>query len=283
MADTKISGLPASTTPLAGTEVLPIVQSGTTKQVSVANLTAGRDVSANSFSSAAGAVATPSITTAGDTNTGFWFPAADTIAASTAGTERMRIDSAGRVGIGATPIASTKLTVGGTYAGGTSTVGINVRGTIDPTVSTSAHVQVRSAPDISAGTLPSLSAFIADQATYTGSVTTQFGFNAAAALIGATNNYGFYSNIASGTGRWNFYAAGTAENFMAGSLGIGSAANASALLDVQSTTKGVRMPNMTTVQKNAIASPAAGLMVFDTTLAKLCVYSGAAWQTVTSV
>jgi hypothetical protein len=45
MADTKISALTASTTPLAGTEVLPIVQSGTTKQVSVANLTAGRSVS----------------------------------------------------------------------------------------------------------------------------------------------------------------------------------------------------------------------------------------------
>ena len=58
---------------------------------------------------------------------------------------------------------------------------------------------------------------------------------------------------------------------------------ASAILDVQSTTKGVRMPNMTTTQKNAIASPAAGLMVFDTTLSKLCVYSGAAWETITSV
>ena len=48
MADTKISGLPASTTPLAGTEVLPIVQSGTTKQVSVANLTDGRAITAAS-------------------------------------------------------------------------------------------------------------------------------------------------------------------------------------------------------------------------------------------
>jgi hypothetical protein len=47
MADVKISGLPASTTPLAGTEVLPIVQSGVTKQVSVANLTAGRIVDAS--------------------------------------------------------------------------------------------------------------------------------------------------------------------------------------------------------------------------------------------
>lgn len=46
MADTKISALPASTTPLAGTEVLPIVQSSSTKQVSVANLTAGRAISA---------------------------------------------------------------------------------------------------------------------------------------------------------------------------------------------------------------------------------------------
>jgi hypothetical protein len=46
MADSKISALPASTTPLAGTEVLPIVQSSTTKQVTVANLTAGRAISA---------------------------------------------------------------------------------------------------------------------------------------------------------------------------------------------------------------------------------------------
>ena len=69
-----------------------------------------------------------------------------------------------------------------------------------------------------------------------------------------------------------------------GNVGIGTASpSASAILDAQSTTKGVRMPNMTTTQKNAIASPAAGLMVFDTTLAKLCVYSGSAWQTITSV
>jgi hypothetical protein len=49
MADLKISALTASTTPLAGTEVLPIVQSSTTKQVSVANLTAGRAISAASL------------------------------------------------------------------------------------------------------------------------------------------------------------------------------------------------------------------------------------------
>lgn len=44
MADKKISALASASTPLAGTEVLPIVQSGATVQVSVANLTAGRAV-----------------------------------------------------------------------------------------------------------------------------------------------------------------------------------------------------------------------------------------------
>lgn len=46
MADVKISALPAATTPLAGTEVLPIVQSGTTKKVAVDDLTAGKTVAA---------------------------------------------------------------------------------------------------------------------------------------------------------------------------------------------------------------------------------------------
>lgn len=44
MSDKKISQLPASTTPLAGTEVLPIVQSGSTRQVTIDNLTAGKTV-----------------------------------------------------------------------------------------------------------------------------------------------------------------------------------------------------------------------------------------------
>lgn len=44
MPNTKISALTAASTPLAGTEVLPIVQSGATKKVSVADLTAGRAV-----------------------------------------------------------------------------------------------------------------------------------------------------------------------------------------------------------------------------------------------
>ena len=45
MADLKISQLTSATTPLAGTEVLPIVQSATTVKVPVSDLTAGRAVS----------------------------------------------------------------------------------------------------------------------------------------------------------------------------------------------------------------------------------------------
>lgn len=69
-----------------------------------------------------------------------------------------------------------------------------------------------------------------------------------------------------------------------GNLLIGTTTTvASAKAVVSSTTQGFLPPVMTTTQKNAISSPAAGLIVFDTTLAKLCVYSGSAWQTITSV
>lgn len=80
MADKKISALTSATTPLAGTEVLPIVQSGSTVKVAVSNLTAGRAVSTGVLTSSAssnrsaitstsnGAYAT--ITTSGKTSTG---------------------------------------------------------------------------------------------------------------------------------------------------------------------------------------------------------------------
>ena len=67
MADLKISALTSGDVPLAGTEVLPIVQSSTTKKVSVADLTAGRSVSGLSFASTV-ATGTAPLTVASTTN-----------------------------------------------------------------------------------------------------------------------------------------------------------------------------------------------------------------------
>ena len=49
MANVKISGLPAASTPLTGAELVPIVQSGVTSQTTVDKLTIGKAVTANNF------------------------------------------------------------------------------------------------------------------------------------------------------------------------------------------------------------------------------------------
>jgi hypothetical protein len=96
------------------------------------------------------------------------------------------------------------------------------------------------------------------------------------------NSHAWRNLYLTGTANIAALSASGAGTFLGG-LGVGTGSpSPSAILDAQSTIKGVRMPNMTTTQKNAIASPAAGLMVFDTTLAKLCVYSGSSWETITS-
>lgn len=64
----------------------------------------------------------------------------------------------------------------------------------------------------------------------------------------------------------------------AGSVGIGTPTpNASALLDLASTTRGLLPPRMTTVQRDAIASPATGLVIFNTTTNSLELRNSTAW------
>jgi hypothetical protein len=69
-----------------------------------------------------------------------------------------------------------------------------------------------------------------------------------------------------------------------GNVLIGTSTDiASSKVTIQSTTQGFLPPRMTTAQKNAIASPAAGLVVYDTTLNKLCVRTASTWETITSL
>lgn len=107
-----------------------------------------------------------------------------------------------------------------------------------------------------------------------------------------TNYYGILlqpalasSSGITATNSWGVYQEGAADkNYFAGNVSIGTnSPNASALLQIDSTTQGVLFPRMTTTQKNAISTPAAGLVVYDSTLGKLCVRTASAWETITSI
>ena len=60
-------------------------------------------------------------------------------------------------------------------------------------------------------------------------VTSQYGFLAGFNLTNAVNNYGFFGDIAAGANRWNVYMSGTAQNYFAGSVGIGTTVPATKL------------------------------------------------------
>lgn len=68
-------------------------------------------------------------------------------------------------------------------------------------------------------------------------------------------------------------------SFSQNNVGIGTTTpNSSAILDITSTSKGLLIPRMTTAQRTAIASPAIGLMVYDTDSKSLWLYNGSGWN-----
>lgn len=73
-------------------------------------------------------------------------------------------------------------------------------------------------------------------------------------------------------------------NYHADALNIGAATDAvtTAILELTSTAKGFLPPRLTTTQRNAISSPATGLVVYNTSTNKLNVYTGSAWEAISS-
>jgi hypothetical protein len=132
MADSKITALTAISTVDPTADPLVIVDvsdtsmaaSGTTKKSTINQIlgaggtatlasatitgaaTVGTTLGVTGVSTfAAGTALLPALTTTGDTNTGIYYPAADTFAVTTGGSERYRVDSSGNVGVGVTPSA----------------------------------------------------------------------------------------------------------------------------------------------------------------------------------
>lgn len=120
-----------------------------------------------------------------------------------------------------------------------------------------------------------------------------FGFNTGTADIGSNNiilgcNITLPASTADainlggvlfGTGTYNTTTgAQSATPTAAGKIGIGVVTpHASAKLEVSSTTGGVLFPRLTTTERNAIASPANGLMIYNSTTNKFQGYAGGAW------
>jgi len=177
----------------------------------------------------------------------------------TNGSEKMRITSAGNVGVGNT-LPAYKLDVSGVIYGLNQIV---ANGTItDPTTNNT----------LSNGTVFSLNGV---------STNNNFGIG-----MGAIRNskYDIWFQTGSSNGGGYRWYIGTSEKMTMdanGSVAIGTTTPAaSSILDVTSTTKGFLPPRMTTTEINAIVSPAAGLVVYNTTLAVLCFYDGTAWKKV---
>jgi hypothetical protein len=151
-------------------------------------------------------------------------------------------DGSGGIAIGGSLTTGRKIDVQGTITGATSIVVINAAGTVASDVTSNVSlVSSTLSTAASSFTLTTVQHHAANQGTVgAGSaITNQYGFIANSSLTGAANNYGFFGNIAAGSGRWNLNMTGTAQNFLSGVTGIGIAASSTAQLALAAGTTGV--------------------------------------------
>ena len=218
---------------------------------------------------------------ASDIDTGLWRPAANTLGVSVGGAEIARVTSAGFLGIGAT--------------GPNATLTVSENATLLPTVIAGTMVHIGNADaqtnrllmegfgnGVSVNfrrannTNASPTALAADDAI--GSFIT-FGHDGVAYTSSPRSGFINYAG-----GNWtaashptyiSIYTTPVSTTSIAermrigadGGVNIGGATNAvsTALLELTSTTRGLLLPRMTTVQRDAISSPPDGMLVFNST------------------
>ncbi len=167
-----------------------------------------------------GTAGSPSLVPTGGTDTGIFFPDSSTVAISTAGTEALRLTSTGQLGLGGTPTTGDRTRIVDNQTS-PSSHGIKIVADVESGCTNA--VGISTFYSTSVGSSPTnVYHYRAIQQTFNVAPTNQYGFSAENSLTGATNNFGFYGNIASGSNRWNFYANGTAQNYFAGNVGIGT-------------------------------------------------------------
>jgi hypothetical protein len=147
---------------------------------------------------------------------------------------------AGSLAIGGLTINGFSLNVQKSITGAVDSVGINQQGLVLSDVTNTAsgfyNILTTQAATFNIGTYVHYRT--AQGGIGAGStITNQVGFQVSGGLTGATNNYGFRGQIASGTNRWNLYMDGTAANYLAGVLNIGTTTLAGFSLDVNGVTR----------------------------------------------
>ena len=182
-------------------------------------------------------------------------------------TERFRILSTGNsnfsgsLGIGTTSLTGINLRVSANITGATTPIAIQANGVVQSDAITNArYFSTNVSTSVASFTLANLNHYETNQSTFgAGStVTNQAGFFANSSLIGGLNNYGFLGQIPSGTNRWNLYMGGTANNYLAGNLLIGSTTDAGFKLDVTGT---ARISGVTTLSN--LAGTGSRIVVAD--------------------
>jgi len=188
----------------------------------------------------------------------------------------------GSLGIGSTSLTGYNIRMQKSITGNVTAYGMMIESAIQSDVTSNAiGYSTNLSTQATTFTAANITHYQALQSTIgAGStVTNQYGFNVSSNLIGATNNYGFYGNIASGTNRWNLYMAGTAQNYLAGNTGIGVAATTTAELSLGAGTTAQAQINL--AASTAPTSPVNGDIWFDGTNLKIRV--GGVTKTVTII